>query len=359
MTSGDSRHGSASSAATDGQWQVGTGPNHLNLVRAILACLVILSHSYEIKTGGRTEELLHRWTGSITFGALAVELFFLISGYLILRSWIEEPVLRRFLNKRIRRIYPGFLAASVVTVMTCGFVLTAHHSGWGLTGLFKFLIGALTLAQPVVPFSFAGTHYPGINVPLWSIRYEFICYLMVPLLHALPLRNKAMIWTASFTLFGLAYIYGTGLHGDYTMSDHALLAKSFIRLPMFFFAGGLFYFIFRRTRPSRLMVLTSLILLSASFVSGVLVEPSLALFGGYALFSLAWLEYGWLAAYSRLPDISYGTYLYGWPVSKLLYHYDPSMSAGLNATFSLGIAIFCGYLSWTLVEGRFLAKRTR
>ncbi|TGD80279.1 acyltransferase family protein [Hymenobacter wooponensis] len=53
--------------------------------------------------------------------------FFLLSGYLIVKSWDGKPDWRDFFEKRIRRIYPGFIVASLLSV----FVLAP----WGQTNL--------------------------------------------------------------------------------------------------------------------------------------------------------------------------------------------------------------------------------
>ena len=45
--------------------------------------------------------------GQLTLGTLAVDCFFIISGFLILHSWLAQPDARRYLTKRVMRIYPA------------------------------------------------------------------------------------------------------------------------------------------------------------------------------------------------------------------------------------------------------------
>jgi len=47
--------------------------------------------------------------GTQPLGAMAVDGFFLLSGFLIVQSWATDPNLGRFLLKRVLRIYPAFI----------------------------------------------------------------------------------------------------------------------------------------------------------------------------------------------------------------------------------------------------------
>jgi peptidoglycan/LPS O-acetylase OafA/YrhL len=73
--------------------------------------MVILSHSFELIDHNRARELLTRAFGTLSFGEVGVDGFFLISGYLVTKSLIETQSPARYLWKRILRIWPGYLAA--------------------------------------------------------------------------------------------------------------------------------------------------------------------------------------------------------------------------------------------------------
>jgi peptidoglycan/LPS O-acetylase OafA/YrhL len=90
-------------------------------LRILFATLVILSHAQEIPTGDRAAEFLSRLTRRyLTFGDLAVDGFFLLSGYLIVKSWQYDPEPINYLRKRVLRIVPGYLVAVFLSTVVVG-----------------------------------------------------------------------------------------------------------------------------------------------------------------------------------------------------------------------------------------------
>src|SRR5947208_16947332 len=91
--------------------------NNFDWLRFLLAALVIFSHSYPLSGAGNQREPLFRLTrGQATFGEVAVDGFFIISGFLITWSWFNSASLRKFLWKRAGRIYPAFIVVLLITV---------------------------------------------------------------------------------------------------------------------------------------------------------------------------------------------------------------------------------------------------
>jgi hypothetical protein len=159
---------------------VNTGRNNnFNLLRLLLAGLVVVSHSFELVDGNRLREPLTRIFGSVSAGELAVDGFFLLSGFLIVQSWRNGPRLLDFMFARILRIYPGF----IVTALICAFLVAPlgadARAYFGSFEPGRFLASVVMLRGPGIPATFEGTHYPFINNSLWTIKYEFMCYLCV------------------------------------------------------------------------------------------------------------------------------------------------------------------------------------
>jgi peptidoglycan/LPS O-acetylase OafA/YrhL len=132
-----------------------------------------------------------------------------------------------------------------------------------------------------------------------------------------------------------------------------------LRLVPIFFVGGCF-FLFRERisfRPA-FSVVAVCGLLAVRFGLPVEMEAAFVLLGGYLLFYFGSKTSAALAWMSRVPDISYGIYLYGWPVESYLiwrFHSSPWLIF-LEST----VICFClGWLSWTFVESPAMKLRRK
>jgi peptidoglycan/LPS O-acetylase OafA/YrhL len=135
-------------------------PNNLGALRLLLAALVILSHSSELVDGDRSREILTRVFGTLSFGELGVDGFFLISGYLITKSYQTSHSAGGFLLRRILRIYPGFVVSYVLCVFALGPFVGGPISH---VSALRVVAEALSLHGPQVPGVFPETPYAVLN----------------------------------------------------------------------------------------------------------------------------------------------------------------------------------------------------
>ncbi len=324
--------------------------NSLNLVRLVLALLVLVSHSYAI-TGKGPEP---SWEGK-TLGTWAVFGFFALSGFLITGSRVGSPF-GSYLVRRIARIYPGFLTCLVVTI-----VVFAPVAYWkqhdGLGGYLStsdwpvnYVINNLTLK--VFGGGVAGTlsdaPFPFIwNGSLWTLYYEFVCYLVVGLLLAIPLVRRwplllTPVFVASVVLLAHPRWVQTYAGGHL---DVVFLAPL---LP--FFLGGAVVWLLREVVPSRWYVALPA---AGVFAVAVAWRPD---WGGQAAAPLLALVLLWLGQvlpsprWVRRNDLSYGAYVYAFPVQQLAVLVGIGTSPfGNMLTASVGTAVFAA-ASWFWVE---------
>jgi peptidoglycan/LPS O-acetylase OafA/YrhL len=152
--------------------------NNFDLIRLLAAIGVLVSHAFSLAGAG--EPMI----AGVTVGTLGVYVFFVISGYLILKSWTFDPRVSAFLVKRCLRIFPGLLGAVLFTALVVGPLSTSHTLSSYFTDpqTAQFIGGALVLFAPqgTLPGVFAHNPFGGvINGSLWSLTYEFALYLMV------------------------------------------------------------------------------------------------------------------------------------------------------------------------------------
>lgn len=333
--------------------------NNFNLIRLLLALGVILAHAAELLDGSRLREPLTMLFGSLSLGELGVNGFFLLSGYLIVKSWESAPQALDFLKKRALRIYPGFIAASLICVWLIG-----PHVGnpryWSDLDVGRFFAGLLMLQMPQTPPVFIGLHFELINAAMWTIRFEFLMYVAVLVFGVGNLLRRKHAWlAATVVLFLINMIHSFGfvlpLRGT---SD--LLALQIVHLSLVFFAGGCFY-LYRETigRHAVLAQLALLITLLSLFYP-LVVNLAFATTGGYALLYFCTAHTPALQWYNRLPDVSYGTYLAGWPASQLLIWHWPGITLMPLIILSLLLSMLYGAFSWYAIEKPFLRlKRHR
>ncbi len=327
-----------------------------------MAVLVLLSHSPELTDGDRHREILTRLFHTVSFGELALDGFFVLSGYLICQSWQRDPHLLAYLKKRCLRIYPGFIVAALVSVFVVGALgaqhASAYYSQLALPSIFK---GMLMLGIASLPPVFAGQPYPHVNGAMWTIVFEFRCYLLVAVLGVIGLLKRQVL----LGLFVLASVLPSA---PFLVSKMTSVPSwqlwtgdpvQFIRLLTFFCAGGCFY-LFRdliRYRHSWALAAFAVLLVGLFWKTSAQLVLSTA--GAYILFWFAFARLPMLQQFGTYSDISYGVYLYGWPAQKLLLWYIPSLSPWGLFVLACGLSFTCGLLSWHLVERPFMHLKTR
>ena len=340
-----------------------------DLLRLLFACMVLLAHAPEITDGNDRRELLGRLLHApLTFGLVGIYGFFLLSGYLIVRSWLGAPVLLDFLQKRVLRIVPGYTVALLLSLLVTGTAAPGIPHWFRHLPSAHFFASILLLGAPLTPPVFPRLHHADVNGSLWTITYEFRCYLLVALFGVTGLlRRLPSAWLA-LTAVAFTFNFDLFLAVRFAWHKDLLLVGDPYRvfqLSLPFLLGGCFA-LYRTRLPFR--PLPALLTLACGawclyapwardshhFLagSGVLVCAA------YLLFGIAHLPWYVPAPLRRMPDVSYGTYLYGWPIECLWISFVGS-SPWLTALVATPLALLMGWLSWTFIERPALGLKRR
>ncbi len=332
--------------------------NNFNLLRFIAASLVLYSHSYPLALGNGTPEPFGRIIG-MSAGALAVDIFFITSGFLIAGSFFNRKNLIAFIWARVLRIYPALIVAVLFCVFVIGlfFTTTPVSDYFSDSQMHKFLRRNITLfwgMKYYLPGVFLDNPYKGaVNGSLWTLPYEikmysWLAFIAMVLLFIKKKSGKDILNTAFLLLSIMALIANIVGHFQPGGSSH------FLHLFSMFFIGTAFYlyrdYIFLSLRLFLIMVF--LLLLSVMdkswfFVIYCIVMP-------YMVFYLAYVPSGKIRYFNKIGDYSYGIYIYAFPVQQSIVALSTTVSA-LSLFFSAFMMTFVlAFLSWHLVEKKCL-----
>ena len=187
--------------------------------------------------------------------------------------------------------------------------------------------------------------YEQLNGSIWTIKIEFEAYIALvclALVGALSRRYLiAVIWVASFGLF--------------IASNEGLLPNRFVHYAAHiefwnYFATGIAFAAFHSRIPrTGWIALTALLACAAAIASNTL-DYALVIAGVYLLFYLG-LASGRFSGFGRRIDLSYGTYLFAWPIQVVVSDILPVEASPYVVTLLVLPVVLCvAFASWTLVE---------
>ncbi|GHF86459.1 O-antigen acetylase [Kitasatospora xanthocidica] len=348
--------------------------NSLGFIRLVMASSVIVSHAGPIAFG--TESMFNAaFHGQTNLGNLSVYGFFVLSGVLVTRSGARLGV-GRFLWHRALRLLPGLWACLLVT----GFVIAPlmyHRLHGGLAGFWHdratplgFLRHNLLAGQYQSEIGGVMTGgakagrilVPEFNGSLWSLRYEMLCYAGVALLAWSGVLRRArrvvLVITAWFALIEL----GDALGSRYL--DPAAVVRPLIRIPhmggvspsllipliIAFGLGALIELYRDRIRVNDLWGALAGAVFVTTLFQGWFFVIGLPAFA----YLLLWLAIRLPRPFRRIGarhDISYGLYIYGFPVEQLLLVLGAAKYGQIGyRVLAVGLSAALAALSWHLIE---------
>ncbi len=324
-----------------------TRENNFDIIRFFAATLVMVTHACFLANGAGSYEPLAQLTHQNTFGGLAVNIFFVISGFLITMSFLRAKNIWQYLKARILRIFPALIFVVFFTVFVVGPVATSFslHDYFTSQGTYRYLAN-ITLYYTFfdLPGVFVGNIYPyAVNGSLWTLWYEFVMYLIIAGLGVMKLLNQKVVPILLFVLLlVLSFI-------DYSGS-HWITNIQFIRLALYFCAGTCFYIYREKIVLSHLYAVVTSILLVVGTHYGYMDE-SFAVFGAYLIFYLSLGPVPKFSNFAKYGDFSYGIYITSFPIQQLvvmLFHNE--ITAVQNFAVAFPITLVCSFISWHLIE---------
>ncbi len=345
--------------------------NALNAWRLTLATGVILWHSWPLAGRQVTFAPAHQLLRDVW-----VDGFFAISGFLITWSWVRRPRVRDYFAARGLRILPGLWTCLIVTAFVIAPISVAIQGGPAAKLLLsrapiEYVVknSAVLLAQQSIDGTPRGVPVPGLwDGPLWTLLWEVLCYIAIAAFGVAGLLRRRWFIPAALSL---AVLWSALLPPWSTFADlieaqqriedpatAALLVQAIAaRFAVMFLAGALLYQL-RNVIPARwsLVALSAVVVLAASLLPNYRLVAAIPL--AYAI-----IVSGALIHNKRLrlrTDLSYGVYIYAWPVQQLLVIgglgiVNPFVFAIVSAIATLPLAA----LSWFLIEKPAISLKSR
>lgn len=344
--------------------------NNLDALRLVGALAVIFGHAYHIV--GRPFE--NPVVAGYPVQTLGVVIFFSISGYLITASWSRTRNPMTYLAARSLRIFP----ALIVVVLVCMFVIgplvtvlpSSQYFGWCWEGwtswpicskppdLWSYLGNIILRPQYDLPGVWTDAPYPNaVNGSLWTLPAEFFCYLLVPLVFLFPkvaripviaLLLAASVWYSMTPPMDSLVIWHSRI------SDNALMW-------VFFAAGAILRLLAEHGMKFRTDVAVGLLAVYL-VIAGTLPQHTTKIawvFLPYIVLTIGLASTPYVRRASRYGDLSYGLYLWAFPVQQVVVDVWGVQRMSVNLLVVTAITALLALASWHVVEHPSLKLKDR
>ncbi|MGB3454919.1 MAG: acyltransferase [Litorimonas sp.] len=330
--------------------------NFFTPLRLIFALMVVVGHAFVISGGGSEHEPLILFGYSASY--LAVNLFFVASGYMVTASMLRRGDGPNFLAARFIRIYPALivhvgLIMFVVGPLASSLPLSAYLATPSLW-LEPFKVLSFVDTDLVLPGAFEQNGEQLASAPLWTLRYEVLCYIATLAAFSLGLMRRRWMVLLQFVAPAIIWIVAVsnGLFDTMPASIEAM-----VRFSLAYGMGAVAYAYKDRIqlRWSYVPLLFGLSWLCQGTAIG---DVAIDLMVGIVVLLLAFAHAPNLERFQSIEDVSYGVYIYHWPVMQLLVHWMPGIGTAELLAFALPIILTLSWASWTYVEKPMLRYKT-
>ena len=330
--------------------------NNFDVLRILFAWFVVISHSYFLNNDSISDPLGWATDNYLIFSYIGVKGFFVISGYLIFQSLIRSQSVYDYLVKRVLRIFPGLIMALALSLLVIYFVYPSNKLPYLLNPeIFTYFIDNVLLFKSHfdIPGVFENMRSKAVNGSLWTIKFEFLCYLF--LLLVFPFRKIKknylffIVTMLSCCVF-LPVFLPKWVHAVQRPIQLALL----LELGSYFFMGSFWACFAWEEIPFKqwaFTLSTSIILLCILLKADrifLLIPLSFVIMhiGKKKSVLASWIH-------QTIGDPSYGMYLYAFPLQQFMIFYLKPTTIVLLILSSV-LSLMLGILSWYFVEKKAL-----
>lgn len=344
---------------------VGGRDNNFNLMRLIAAVMVLYGHSFALAVGSSSAEPWLQF--GVTPGSVAVDIFFITSGFLVTGSLIERRELCSFVIARVLRIYPALIIVVALTV----FVLGAYFTTLTLSGYFsdaetfKYWIRNSTLLRGsygYLPDVFENNPYKkAVNGSLWTMPWEVRMYIVLLGVGIVAKFAQWRDWVWKAIVIAIFFTVSAVYLMTYLFDSIVLIKdERVLRLFFMFFMGASYFALKEKIYIGHSAALAALFCTAIAIFFGKSVFlPIYTVLAGYIVLYLALLPKGKVRNFNRFGDYSYGVYIYAFPIQQIIVSRIPGIT-GIELFFTaFPCVLFCSVLSWHYIEKKCLRLKNK
>jgi peptidoglycan/LPS O-acetylase OafA/YrhL len=332
--------------------------NNLDIFRLLAACLVIYGHAYALSPEPGYSDIIARTTQFDYSGSLAVKIFFFLSGLVVTNSLLEKVNPIQFVISRFFRVWPALCITVITSALLFGPLLTTLPLSeyFNNKEIFKYIYKNIFLHPTYeLPGVFIDNPYKSIvNGSLWIIPYEIAAYLILISLFVLGLFKSRILPIFMFIIILIDPLLKNKLLFTWLPHNYEISLLA----PCFAFGSLLAFY-------KEKVIIDIYVVIGTWVLFLIFKSQTYHFYFLYLAIFISLLYFATLDFVIKLKpsfDISYGIYLWGFPVQQLIASLYLKHGVIFNQITALLISIMLGLLSWHLIEKKcinFGAKLSR
>jgi peptidoglycan/LPS O-acetylase OafA/YrhL len=327
--------------------------NCFDFLRFFFAVNVLLSHLAELSNNKNLAFFI-----KIANAGIGIKGFFVVSGFLVAKSYTNTNSIKQYFIKRAKRILPAYvfviLFATLILSLTSTYSLydyfssseTYKYVGWNLI--------FMNFIHPCLPGVFHNTIFCAVNGALWTLKVEEGFYFVLPIIFYIITKVRK-------PLFILICIYIVSILYWHVMSNifnKPLFAKQLPGYLCYFSVGiGIYLNYNFLIDKKNKFIITGVLLLLISYLFEIPLNFLYPLGFGILVIVCAY-SFPFLNNFGKYGDFTYGLYIYHYPTIQLFKQYNlfeknnPYIMSLVVILITFSFALF----SWFVIEKRFLDR---
>ncbi|WP_165453949.1 acyltransferase family protein [Hyunsoonleella flava] len=324
-------------------------------MRVLFASTVAIAHLIKLAQIPELQPYIHLFNAR-----LAIDGFFIISGFLIAKSYERNKNFKIYIEKRIKRIVPAYFFVILFCGLSFSLISTNTMSEYFFNLQFwKYLLANLSFQnyfEPCLPGVFNNNLLCAVNGALWTIKIEEAFYLLLPIFYYLIDFKKVNVYLLSAIIYIVSIVY----FNYFSVIDMYRIAKQLPGALAFFITGVVFFKNFNLLIKWKhyLIVPCFLFFILEQYVFQTQILKPITF--GFMVFYIAY-SFSWLNNFGKYGDFTYGIYIYHFPIIQVFVYYDLFNKYGyISASFLvLMLVLVASIASWYLLELRYLSKNRK